>query len=323
MLIQCPGCKTKYSFDGQRVGAEGIKLRCGKCNGIFRVTRRGQEPADSPQAGSAPSGRPAGISVVVANESAILCKSVKEVLGREAIEVTAFHDGREAFDFIVSRKPDVVLLDVALPSMYGFEVCEAIRKIPDLSPVKIILIASIYDKTKYKRAPVSLYGADDYIEKHHIPDSLAAMIYRLVSGQKPVDSPAGPPAETEEEAQASTQELSRGELIEQESARQELRKDEENETTPPAPHSEPEISEAHVKARRFARLIVSDIVLYNQPKVEEGVKNGTFYHLMADEIAEGKALFQSRIPKEISEGASFMEEAFEELIRSKIQELGC
>jgi CheY-like chemotaxis protein len=71
-------------------------------------------------------------------------------------------------DLIEERHPDVVLLDVALPTMYGFEICERIRNTPALSGVKTILIASIYDKTRYKREPQSLYGADDYIEKHHI-----------------------------------------------------------------------------------------------------------------------------------------------------------
>ena len=39
MLIICPSCKTKFSFDDQKVGADGVKLRCSKCRTIFRVAR--------------------------------------------------------------------------------------------------------------------------------------------------------------------------------------------------------------------------------------------------------------------------------------------
>ena len=321
MLIVCPGCKTRFSFDEQKVGADGIKLRCGKCNAIFRVIRKSPQQVAAPLPALPPSTPPPVIKVVVANESVAFCKTVSDVLARESFDVSAYNDGREAFNAILQLKPDVVLLDVALPSMYGFEVCEAIRKNPEISSVKVILIASIYDKTRYKRAPLSLYGADDYIEKHHIPDSLAAMVYRLVSGQKPVEVPC-PMAEIEEEAQSAPQEFSPGEMDDLDITRRELKLDEEMGTSLPSPPAEPELPEAHIKARRFARNIVSDIVLYNQASVEEGVRNGTFYQLLADEIGEGRALYQSRVPGEITGGTSYLEEAFEDLIGTKKQELG-
>ena len=199
MLIVCPGCKTQFSFDEQKVGADGLKLRCSKCKSIFRVVRKNPLPDAVPLSESAPPGQLPRIKVVVANESPAFCKAVSSVLASEPFDVFTFNDGREAMTAITQMKPDVVLLDVALPSMYGFEVCEAIRKDPAIAGIKIILIASIYDKTRYKRAPQSLYGADDYIEKHHIPDTLAVMIYRLLSGQKPVEaSPEARPAAEEE-----------------------------------------------------------------------------------------------------------------------------
>jgi len=322
MLIVCPGCKTRFSFDEQKVGADAIKLRCGKCNAIFRVIRKSPQMGEAPRSALPTSTPPPGIKVVVANESFAFCKAVSDVLLRESFDVSAYNDGREAFNAIMQLKPDVVLLDVALPSMYGFEVCDAIRKNPEISSVKVILIASIYDKTRYKRAPLSLYGADDYIEKHHIPDSLVAMVYRLVSGQKPFEPPSGTMAEVEEEAQSAPQELSPSEMNDHEITRRDLKRYEERETSLPSSPSEPELPEAHVKARRFARIIVSDIVLYNQARVEEGVSNGTFYQLLADDIGEGRALYLSRVPDEITSGTSYLEEAFEDLIARKKQELG-
>ena len=320
MLIVCPRCKTRFRFDEQLAEADGIRLRCGRCNGVFRVVRKNRftESGDGPYY---PGQQPL-IRVVVANESVTFCNTVKDVLARESFEVYAFHDGRDAFDAIARIKPDVVLLDVALPSMYGFEVCDAIRKEPEISATKVILIASIYDKTKYKRAPVSLYGADDYIEKHHIPDSLAAMINRLVPEQKPFESPAGNVAESEEEALSAPKEFSNGEMKEQEITRQVLQKNEESETSPPAPGIDTELSDIHVKARRLARIIVSDIALYNQARVEEGVRNDSFYRLLADEIAEGRLIYLSRIPVDLIRENTFLEEAFEELIAIKKEELG-
>jgi predicted Zn finger-like uncharacterized protein len=322
MLIVCPGCKTKFSFDEQKVGSEGIKLRCSKCHTIFRVVRKSQPPVAAVRPGLRTPEQPLGIKVVVANESSAFCKAVTKVLANEPFDVFTYNDGKEAFSAIVQLKPDVVLLDVALPSMYGFEVCEAIRRSPEVASAKIILIASIYDKTRYKRSPQSLYGADDYIEKHHIPDTLATMIYRLVSGQKPVEVPSGARPAFEEEVQAAAQQLSPGEMAAQEITRQELQRDEENVTIMAPPPPAPELSTAQVKARRLARIIVSDIVLYSQAKVEEGVRNGTFYQLLADDIAEGRALYVRRVAEEIRENTSYLEDGFAELIAKKKKELG-
>ena len=322
MLIVCPGCKTKFSFDEKKVGADGIKLRCSKCRTVFRVVRKSPPPVAAVSPADSVSAQSPGIKVVVANESPAFCKAVTKVLASEPFAVFTYNDGKEAFSAIVRLKPDVVLLDVALPSMYGFEVCEAIRKNPDVASAKIILIASIYDKTRYKRSPQSLYGADDYIEKHHIPDTLATMIYRLVSGQKPVEIPPGARPAPEEEVQAAAQTLSPGEIAAQEITRQELQQDEANVTMMLPPPPAPELSEAQVKARRLARIIVSDIVLYNQAKVEEGVRNGTFYQLLADDIGEGRALYVRRVAEEIRQNTTYLEDGFAELIAKKKKELG-
>ena len=329
MLIVCPSCKIRFTFDGNKIGPEGIKLRCSKCRTIFRVIRKARTPAPEPSSTPAPatsvppmsSPQSSRVKIVVANESRAFCSAVQKVLAAEPFDVYTFNDGKSALAAIEQLNPDVVLLDVALPLMYGFEVCDAVRKNPELSGVKIILIASIYDKTRYKRSPISFYGADDYIEKHHIPDSLATMIYRLVAGQKPAEAPSGKTSPHEEEGQSSVELPTPGEIAAQQAVREELRRDEELETSVPAPAA-PEISESHKKAKRLARIIVSDIILYNQGKVEEGVRNGTFHELLADDIREGKALYERRVAVEIRAESAFLDEAFEEVITKKKSELG-
>jgi CheY-like chemotaxis protein len=235
-----------------------------------------------------------------------------------------------ALDTVERIVPELLLLDVALPTMFGFEVCERVRQNPALSGVKIVLIASIYDKTRYKRSPNSLYGADDYIEKHHIPDSLIPMIYRLTSGSVPL-----------------LQSPSASELAAQEETRSEIRGLEVQETSsgsaaplksPAAPASAPpevtraasaaaadpvpaELPEVELKARRLARIIVSDIVLYNQVKVEQGVRDGSFYELLCDDIREGELLYKQRVSQEVRETTSFLKDAFEDLIAKKRAEL--
>jgi CheY-like chemotaxis protein len=219
---------------------------------------------------------------------------------------------------IEERLPDVVVLDVALPTVFGFEICDRIRNSPALSSVKTILIASIYDKTRYKREPQSLYGADDYIEKHHIPDSLAAKIYRLVFGQKAIEQPAEDAAATVENGGADSRDITSREMSDQEQVREQIRLDEEVKTCADGSAA---LSEAHDKARRLARIIVGDIALYNQKKVEEGIRCGTFRELLRDEIHEGESLYIRRVPEEVRSGTSYLDDAFDNFLAQKRSEL--
>ncbi|HKZ16334.1 MAG TPA: response regulator [Geobacteraceae bacterium] len=315
MLVGCPKCKTKYRIGEMKAGGEGVVLRCSKCRGLFRMIGRTGSPPAGKEADVRSDSR---IRVLVANESPVFCRAVEKVLSAEPFDVFTCNDGKSALDAIEEMIPHVVLLDVALPVMYGFEVCEAVRKNPATASVKIILIAAIYDGTRYKREPCSLYGADDYIEKHHIPDALAAKIYKLVFGGECPEKDQGAEPQGEEAGRSATRELTARELAELESTRHAIKQDEERETGTTA---SPDDTVAHEKARRLARLIVSDIALYNQDRVEDGVRNGSFYTLLEEDVREGRALYERRISEEIRTCTSYLEEAFEELVSQKKQEM--
>jgi predicted Zn finger-like uncharacterized protein len=319
MLLGCPTCKTRYRLDDSKIRADGIHLQCCRCRTVFRVAGK-IPPVSRLVSKTSPEQAGKPVTVVVANESPDFCAAVAHILETEPFVVLCCHDGREAMDLIEEHLPDVVLLDVALPTLYGFEICDRIRNTPALSAVKTILIASIYDKTRYKREPQSLYGADDYIEKHHIPDALAAKIYRLVFGQEPVDQDLESISSAEDEIPANLENISEQELQEQEMVREELRRDEEEKTT----SSESlQLSEAHSKARRLARIIVTDIALYNQKKVDEGVRNGTFYELFEEELNDGRLFFNRRVSEQVREGTTYLEDALEDFISLKKSDLNC
>ncbi|MBP6838588.1 MAG: hypothetical protein KA190_14935, partial [Kofleriaceae bacterium] len=53
------------------------------------------------------------------------------------------------------------------------------------------------------------------------------------------------------------------------------------------------------RARQLARAIASDLTLYHEPKILEGIANDTLFDVMADEIKEGSELFKSRVTEDI------------------------
>jgi len=100
--------------------------------------------------------------------------------------------------------------------------------------------------------------------------------------------------------------------------RQTVRKPEQK-TDEPAPRR-PSGSPLHEKAKRLARLIVSDIVLYNQAVVEESIRNDTFFEAMSHDVQEARNLYASRVPEEIRRDTTYLDDAFNDLIERKKRE---
>jgi predicted Zn finger-like uncharacterized protein len=312
MVIRCPSCSTSFTFADEKVGGRAFKARCSKCRTVFRVEGSASVGASAKEPGP---GQP--VTVLIAHESHAFCAAVSKVLSSDQFQVFTSNDGKEALAIVQQQRPDVVLLDVALPSLYGFQVCEAIRNNPHTREIKIILIAAIYDKTKYKRSPHSLYGADDYIEKHHIPDALVPMICRLTAEVRP-ESPAGGGGAAAVAPAAVLDSLTDPELADQEATRQGLRA-EEVAATSSREAGDPS-SVAHEKARRLARSIVSDISLYKESEMVEAVRSGSFCQAMADEIRAGRELYETRVPEDVRRGTAYLDEAFSEFVRLQQQE---
>jgi hypothetical protein len=66
---------------------------------------------------------------------------------------------------------------------------------------------------------------------------------------------------------------------------------------------------------------MSDIALYNQRAVEEGVLNGTIYEVLRDEIEEGKKLYDGRVPPEIVSSTNYYREAIDEFVKRRKMEM--
>lgn len=302
MLICCPVCKTRFRLNEQKVSSAGVRLRCSKCSAVFRLA------ADS----DVRSGR---LTVLVAHENREFCNAVQKVLAPEPFTIISTHDGKEALDIALKLVPDIVLLNVALPTLYGFQVCEALRDDPKTKEIKIILLAAIYDKTKYKRSPQTLYGADDYIEQHHIPDALAAMIYRLAAEAKPLEPGQNDMSPVEKMIATSPARLTPAEAVIQEVARKELRDhhlhDPKNE--------EENLAEA---ARQLARSIVSDISLYREEDLAQAVRTGNLEQYLGNEIRDGRSIYESKLPERFSAEIDYFDLALNELVEQKKKELG-
>ncbi len=135
--------------------------------------------------------------IVVAHESEPIREVTRRLLAQAGWPVEAVADGRAARATLErSAPPRALVLDVALPGVHAYELVEEVRR--RALDVRVVLIASIYNRTGYKRRPTSLYGADDYVEQHHIPDALVGKLARLVGPPPTPPPPATAHADTPE-----------------------------------------------------------------------------------------------------------------------------
>ena len=98
--------------------------------------------------------------VLVVDDEKLIVKGIRFSLEQDSMEVDCAYDGEEALEKIRANEYDIVLLDVMLPKLNGFEVCQQVREFSDV-PI-LMLTAKGDDMDKILGLE---YGADDYITK--------------------------------------------------------------------------------------------------------------------------------------------------------------
>ncbi|MFD0982508.1 response regulator transcription factor [Tropicimonas aquimaris] len=126
-----------------------------------------------------PSDAPDRILIVEDEDNIALALS--HVLKREGMEVTRATDGEAGLKAIRDTRPDLVLLDVMLPAMSGYEVCQAVRADRDLAGIKI-LIMTARGNAMEQRKGLAL-GADGFIAKPFDLSKLLERTRALLAGE--------------------------------------------------------------------------------------------------------------------------------------------
>src|SRR5512143_3632307 len=350
MIVSCD-CGAKLKIDETKIAGRKVKVRCPRCGNVLPLQQAHPGASAALSEKTSPLSAFAEPLVLVAHDSDVVRQMVSAVLTDDGFRVVTAADGLEALRKATELRPQGMVLDVGLPGIYGFELCERLKGDPATKAVKIVLLSSVYDMKRYKRTPVSLYGADDYIEKHHIPEFLGLKLRRLIYPEAFADQAAKsavlphdelpemsrPPAREFESSLLSQEPQPPagrdiGDSVPRPAVGAHQQRADSYEAAPILPVSisldssvfqkeecdippvREEDPEAVEKARRFARIIVSDVALYNQDAVFEGIRNGNFFELLKTDVEEGRELFEKRVPASIREKRDYYQEAFDNFI---------
>lgn len=119
--------------------------------------------------------------VLVVDDEKLIVKGIRFSLEQDGMEVDCAYDGEEALNKAKSNSYDMILLDIMLPKMDGFEVCQAIREFSDMPIVMLTAKGDDMDKILGLE-----YGADDYITKPFNILEVKARIKAIMRRTSPV-----------------------------------------------------------------------------------------------------------------------------------------
>jgi DNA-binding response OmpR family regulator len=110
-----------------------------------------------------PAKDPSKAVVLVADDEPSMLSLIAQHVKTLGHDVHVAHDGEEAWDMVQKHRPDLVLLDVMMPAMSGWEVCRKVREDEGFEQVGVIMITGIGETLNELTSP--LFGADAYLDK--------------------------------------------------------------------------------------------------------------------------------------------------------------
>jgi CheY-like chemotaxis protein len=131
--------------------------------------------------------------LLLADDSITIQKVVELVLAEEGFDIKAASNGEEALAVFQTFKPDVVLADIEMPKMNGYQLCDKIKKNPETKGIPVILLAGAFEPLDEELA--KNVGAEDYIVKPFESQELISKINAVIA----VKEMAAPSVEEAEE----------------------------------------------------------------------------------------------------------------------------
>ncbi|MDI6729263.1 MAG: response regulator [Thermodesulfovibrionales bacterium] len=147
--------------------------------------------------------------LLLADDSLTIQKVVELVLAPEDFEIRAFNDGEQALQALESFKPDIILADIEMPKLNGYQLCEKIKNDMATAMIPVILLAGAFEPFDEEYAK-SVY-ADDFIIKPFESQELISKVKALLKNFEPAKQAEAEEIQEEELlSEAGTSEVSVG-----------------------------------------------------------------------------------------------------------------
>lgn len=221
--------------------------------------------------------------VLLGHAGPVIAEAAKRILEAHGFEAFIATDSRAVERALGREGWDALVVDVALPPVPGYELTgfELTGRARTVGVKVVILVASVFRRTSYKRQPRRLYGADDYVEIHHLGDHLPSRLRAHLGLSEGSLAGRGAAVESLREVLGTLNTRGEEHLLEQ---------------TP----------------RGLAMLIVADLLLYNGDRITEADSVEEALAAVASDLDGARDLFGQVRPESVD--GDLIGEAFRELV---------
>ncbi|HEV8634060.1 MAG TPA: response regulator [Chloroflexota bacterium] len=123
-------------------------------------------------------------TILVIDDEPYILRSLSYLLAREGYAVQTASNGEDGLAQVRDLRPPLVFLDIMMPRMDGYEVCEQIKQDPTLAGTYVIMLSAKGQQIDRERG--LLGGADEYMTKPFSPREIARRVRELLEGGTPV-----------------------------------------------------------------------------------------------------------------------------------------
>src|SRR5262252_8829126 len=131
-------------------------------------------------------------TLLLADDSVTIQKVVGITFANEDVELVTVDNGDDALTRARQIKPDLVLADIGMPGLTGYELCAAIRRDPNLAHIPVLLLTGTFET--YDEPKAREVGASGHIAKPFEAQALVDRVFQLLAQAKPAPAPAPAPA---------------------------------------------------------------------------------------------------------------------------------
>ncbi len=123
------------------------------------------------------------IKILLVEDDSFLAGMYVAKLNLDNFEVTLASDGEEGLKKAKSDHPDIILLDIILPKMSGFDVLKAVKKDAATSKIPVLLLTNLGQKEDVKKG-IALGAVDYLIKAHFMPSEVIEKVKKILQGKK-------------------------------------------------------------------------------------------------------------------------------------------
>src|SRR5258708_19737079 len=101
--------------------------------------------------------------ILIADDNHQNCELLDGYLADEGYQIEMAYDGQQALDAVVKSQPDLILLDIMMPKMSGYEVCQRLKSNPKTRQIPVIMVTALAEMGDIEKAVNA--GTDDFLTK--------------------------------------------------------------------------------------------------------------------------------------------------------------